>query len=147
MAKACGVERQTGQNDAAFRNWASIELVVRGYSKVAGEVCVGKPEAEWDNNDRKVVLGLIVISRRVGVKKPVKQVAKGREVTTGRQRFARQLFGWGLVLIVVIVIVGLPLAPMLTGKPWPNGTTSLTYLLLVLVSCIPAGLGLLMTKT
>lgn len=63
MAKTYGVERQAGQNDAAFRNWASMELAVRGYSKVAGEICVGKPEAEWDNHDRQVVLGLVVIGR------------------------------------------------------------------------------------
>ena len=63
MARVCGVLRPDGYNDAAFQNWAAIELMAKGHTKVAGEVCVGKPEAQWDDNDRKVVLGLVVLSR------------------------------------------------------------------------------------
>jgi len=64
-----------------------------------------------------------------------------------RQRFAKGLFGVGLMLIVFTVIAGLLLVPLLTGKAWPNGVTSLTYFALVAVSCAPAAMGLLMLNT
>jgi len=51
------------------------------------------------------------------------------------------------MLIVFTVIAGLLLVPLLTGKAWPNGVTSLTYFALVAVSCAPAAMGLLMLNT